>query len=301
MRRRQTASLEGSVAVITGGARGIGRATAAALIDRGVRVAIGDIDGDGARRTAQELGAGVLGLPLDVTDRGSFNDFLDQVQRQLGQIDIFVNNAGIMPLGRFEHERDELTARVLEVNVLGVMLGCKLALARLEGRRGHIVNIASVAGKVGLSRGVSYCTSKHAVVGLSEAIRAELAGSGVQLHIVMPTPVLTELAAGLRPLRGVPTLRPEDVAEALVEGIARGRVDIYVPRSVGLLVRSSGLLPRALTDLVARLLGAGRVFARADLLARAGYEAKIAPPPEADPAASVASAAAKVADALGDH
>jgi NAD(P)-dependent dehydrogenase (short-subunit alcohol dehydrogenase family) len=294
--------MQGRVATISGGARGIGRATAAALIAQGAQVAIGDIDGAAALRTAEELGGGTVGLPLDVTSRASFEAFLDQARQRLGEIDIFINNAGILPIGRFEQEPDELTARVLEVNVLGVMLGCKLAIERLAGRQGgHIVNVASMAGKVGLSSGVSYCTSKHAVIGLSEAIRAELAGSGTQVHIVMPTPVATDMAAGQRRLRGVRTLRPEQVADAIVAALNSGRVDVYVPRSVGMLVRLGPLAPRAVSDRVARLLGRDRVFGRADPLARAAYEARIAPAPPHDPAASVASAAASVADAVGDH
>src|SRR5215472_11416679 len=92
-------SLGGQVVAITGGARGIGRATAAALIAQGARVAIGDIEAPLAERTAQELGMGTIGLPLDVTDRGSFEQFLDEVESRLGPLDVLINNAGIMPLG----------------------------------------------------------------------------------------------------------------------------------------------------------------------------------------------------------
>src|ERR1700733_5891549 len=92
-------SLNGQVVAITGGGRGIGRATAAALIAQGAKVAIGDIESGLAERTAQELGSGTIGLPLDVTDHASFSDFLDQVESRLGPLDVLVNNAGIMPVG----------------------------------------------------------------------------------------------------------------------------------------------------------------------------------------------------------
>src|SRR6476661_5867242 len=107
---RTVRSLNGEVVAITGGGRGIGRATAAALIAQGARVAIGDIDAPLAERTAAELGAGTIGLPLDVTDRESFAAFLDEAERQLGPLDVLVNNAGIMQIGRFLDE-DDLTAQ----------------------------------------------------------------------------------------------------------------------------------------------------------------------------------------------
>src|SRR5437763_1647083 len=154
-------SLDGLVVAITGGARGIGRATAAALTAQEARVAIGDIDAPLAEKTASELGAGTIGLRLDVTDRESFAGFLDEVERQLGPLDVLVNNAGIMPVGPFETETDESARRLVDINVHGVILGCKLAVERFKPRgRGHIVQLASIAGKGGFPGGVPYCATK---------------------------------------------------------------------------------------------------------------------------------------------
>jgi len=120
-------SLAGKVVAITGGARGIGRATAAALIREGARVAIGDIDVALAERTAQELGGSTLGLPLDVTDRGSFEAFLREAESQLGLLDVLINNAGIMPVGPFIQESDATARRLVDINLHGDIFGSKLA------------------------------------------------------------------------------------------------------------------------------------------------------------------------------
>src|ERR1700736_3380074 len=97
-------SLAGQVVAITGGGRGIGRATAAALIAQGARVAVGDIEASLAQSTAVELGNGTVGVALDVTDRASFARFLDEVEAHLGPLDVLINNAGIMPIGPFVEE-----------------------------------------------------------------------------------------------------------------------------------------------------------------------------------------------------
>ena len=175
-------SLGGQVVAITGGARGIGRATAAALIAQGARVAIGDIEASLAERTAQELGVGTVGLPLDVTDRASFDAFLQEVETRLGPLDVLINNAGIMPIGPFVEESDATAKRMIDINLHGVIYGSKLALERFLPRgRGHLVNIASMAGKSGIPGGATYCATKHAVVGLSETLRAELRDTSIDV------------------------------------------------------------------------------------------------------------------------
>ena len=147
---RQPLSLRGRIVAITGGARGIGKATARALVLKGAKVAIGDLDRELAEQTAAEIGGGTLALELDVTHRDSFEGFLDQVEERLGPLDVLVNNAGIMPLGRFVEEDDATAQRMVDINVHGVLYGMKLALPRMQRRgSGHIVNIASQAGKTG--------------------------------------------------------------------------------------------------------------------------------------------------------
>jgi NAD(P)-dependent dehydrogenase (short-subunit alcohol dehydrogenase family) len=274
---RAPRSLTGKVVAITGGARGIGRATAAALVAEGARVAIGDIDSALAAATAAELGAGTLGVALDVTERGSFTAFLDAVERELGPLDVVVNNAGIMPIGPFAAETDATAERLVDINLHGVIIGSKLALERFLPRgRGHLVNIASIAGKGGYPGGATYCATKHAVVGLSETIRAEVRRSGIDVSIVMPTVVNTELGSGLPRTRGFRFAEPEEVAAAIVDALRTGRVNVYVPRSMAFVALSSALVPPRVADLVNRFFRADQVLSHPDHHARAAYEARMA-------------------------
>jgi NADP-dependent 3-hydroxy acid dehydrogenase YdfG len=275
---KQPRSLTGKVVAITGGARGIGRATAAALVRTGAKVAIGDVDAELAERTAAELGGGTIALALDVTDRESFERFLDETEQRLGPLDVLVNNAGIMQLGRFAEESDAVAARQIDINLHGVIYGSKLALARFLPRRsGHLVNIASTAGKAGVPGGATYSATKHAVVGLTEAIRGEIRGSGVETSVVMPVPVNTELAAGLVRGRGMTaTVEPEQVADAIVEALERPRHDVYVPKAITVGIRLGALLPRRLAEAIGRSAKTDRILAEADLSARAAYEQRAA-------------------------
>jgi NAD(P)-dependent dehydrogenase (short-subunit alcohol dehydrogenase family) len=293
-------SLAGKVVAITGGARGIGRATAVALIAQGARIAIGDIDAPLAQQTASELGSGTLGLPLDVTSRASFDAFLTDVESRLGPVDVVINNAGIMPIGRFVDESDSTARRMVDINLHGVIHGSKLALDRFLPRgRGHLVNIASVAGKGGFPGGATYCATKHAVVGLSEAVRAEVRKTDIDVSIVMPVVVNTELGLGLRKSRGIKVVEPEDVANAIVEALQTGRVDVYIPRQVGVLMRLAQVLPRSVADAVTKVLKGDQVLVNPDHLLREAYEKRtgdrpaLTKAPPAVPVAENASAAAE--------
>jgi NAD(P)-dependent dehydrogenase (short-subunit alcohol dehydrogenase family) len=274
---RTVRSLAGKVVVVTGGARGIGAATAAALVAQGARVAIGDLDGELTGRAATELGSGALGLRLDVTDPGCFTAFLDAVERELGPIDVLVNNAGIMPLDLLEDESVETTARVLAINLGGVIHGTREAIRRMKPRHtGHIVNIASVAGKVGTAGAATYSASKHGVVGLSESVHFELRGSGVAISCVLPTVARTELAAGVKSTALAAQIEPDDVAAAIVDVLRRPRLEVFVPKRLGAMnvVRA---LPRSVGEWLLRLGGSDRLLAAAAHSAeRADYERRAA-------------------------
>jgi NAD(P)-dependent dehydrogenase (short-subunit alcohol dehydrogenase family) len=270
-------SLHGRVVVVTGGGRGIGKAIAAALAAKGCRVAIGDLDAHAAREVASELGGEAVGLALDVTDHAAFSTFLDEVERRLGPVDILLNNAGIMAVGPFDEEDAATAVRQLEINLHAVIHGTKEAVRRMKPRgTGHIVNVASSAGKSGFPNLATYCATKHGVVGLSEAVRAELRGTGVEISVVMPGIVRTELAAGLVETRGFKISTPEEVAELVVEALEFPRFDVFVPKSIGPTWAALQVVPRRARDAFARVLKLDRALLEADRDARAVYEARAA-------------------------
>jgi NAD(P)-dependent dehydrogenase (short-subunit alcohol dehydrogenase family) len=274
---KQPRSLHGKVAVITGGGRGIGKALALALASQGCRVAIGDVDAAAAEQAATELGGDAVGLPLDVTDRPGYTAFLDEVERRLGPIDVLVNNAGIMPVGPLDEEDDATAVRMIEINLHGVIHGTKEAMRRMKPRgTGHIVNIASSAGKTGYPHIATYSATKHGVVGLSEGARAELHDTGVEISVVMPAFVRTELSAGMGEVKGIRTSTVDEVADAVIEALKFPRFDVFVPKSVGPTWTFSMLLPRRVRDAFGRALKIDRALTQADHGARAAYEARAA-------------------------
>jgi NAD(P)-dependent dehydrogenase (short-subunit alcohol dehydrogenase family) len=276
MMAKQRRSLSGKVVAITGAARGIGKATAAALVNRGCRVAIGDLDLELAEKTAAQLGGGTIALPLDVTERASFERFLEETERQLGPLDALVNNAGIMPVTPFEEEGDDSIRRQLDINLYGVAVGTQLAIRRLRPRgSGWIVNIASQAGKGGIPGIATYSGTKHAVVGLSEAVRAELRGTDVEVLCVMPTVVNTELTSGVGQ-KWVKPVEAEDVANEIVAAMEVPRFDVFVPRANAAIYKIVGLLPRAWREAIGRAMKIDKLMIEVDHGARRAYEERAA-------------------------
>jgi short-subunit dehydrogenase len=154
-----------------------------------------------------------------------------------------------------------------------VMYGVKEIVPRMLARgRGHVVNIASTAGKGGFPGGATYCGTKHYVVGLSEALRAELRDTGVDVSCVMPVVVDTELASGLQETRGVKHVQAAEVADEIVAALQLNRFDVFVPRSVAQITRVMNVLPRVGREAVSRALKADQVLAHVDQAKRAAYE-----------------------------
>lgn len=270
-----TTSLAGRRIAVTGAARGIGLATARLLHARGATVVIGDLDGASAAEAAASIGPDVTGLALDVADHASYAAFLSAATAD-GPLDVLVNNAGIMPIGPLVEQSPATLRRALDVNVLGCLNGLHLALpAMVERGSGHVVNVASTAGRTPVPGGVAYCATKSAVVALTETARVEHAGTGVDFTCVMPHFTNTELIAGTTATRLIPVIEPEDVATAIADAIVSRRKDVFVPRMIGPILRTQPLMGRRLRDAVSRRLGAYDTFLHFDRGQRAGYDHRI--------------------------
>ncbi|MFG1770260.1 SDR family oxidoreductase [Nocardia salmonicida] len=270
--------MTGRVIAVTGGARGIGREIAAQLARAGARVAIGDIDGTAARATAAELGAQVRGFDLDVADRASFAAFLAAAEQEWGPLEVLVNNAGVMWVGPFDLEPEAVRRRQFDVNVHGVINGLTLAAPAMRARgAGHIVTVASAASKLAPPGESSYAATKHAILGYLTGVRAELRDSGVDLSVIMPTVVDTELAAGTDN-GGVALLQPADVARAVVRAIERPRFEVTVPGYLGPLLRLVNVLPAFLRDRILLAMVPDQVAAVRDSSSRSDYEHRVYDP-----------------------
>jgi NAD(P)-dependent dehydrogenase (short-subunit alcohol dehydrogenase family) len=275
---RRTRSLTGKVAFVTGAAQGVGFATARALARSGVTVALADLDGAKVAAAAEAVGRSAVGLPLDVTDHTAYAAALDEAERRLGPIDILINNAGIMPLGPFERESDATARQVIDVNFHAMLFGSKQAVRRFKSRRsaGHIVNVASGAGWIPGGGAVTYGGSKFAVVGFSQALAWELHGSGINVSVVAPAVIRTQLGAGLADVRGLRKVDPDDVGAAIVDALQKPRFAIWVPREMGALALTMSALPYRARGWLARATNADRLLLQADGAARAAYEEGIA-------------------------
>ncbi|WP_240520307.1 SDR family NAD(P)-dependent oxidoreductase [Brevibacterium aurantiacum] len=217
----------------------------------GAKVAIGDIDLDAAQETAAQLG--VSAHRLDVSDPECLNAFLTEVTHELGPIDIFVSNAGIMWVGPFAEESNAVARAQIEVNLLGVINGIKAAAPAMVARGGgHLITVASAGSILPTPGEATYAATKHGVLGYLKAIRAELRGKGVRITSIMPGVVDTALAAGTSS-GAAKLLTPAEVARSVVKSALRPRFEITVPGFIGPAVKVANLLPLAIRD---RLFGA---------------------------------------------
>jgi NAD(P)-dependent dehydrogenase (short-subunit alcohol dehydrogenase family) len=232
-------NLEGRVAVVTGAASGIGRATAVRLAEVGCHVALVDVNGDGLRSAAEDIarrGVHASVHALDVSDKGALAALPEAVVSSHGAVHILVNNAGVACDASFENNSLEQFERVVAVNIWGVIYGCKFFLPYLRrAGRGHIANVASMYALTGIPLQTAYTMSKFAVRGLSESLRVELAGTGIGVTCVYPGGYATNIvtSAYLEPADGLDSWRernikkyawlrkPEHAARRIVRGIER--------------------------------------------------------------------------------
>jgi NAD(P)-dependent dehydrogenase (short-subunit alcohol dehydrogenase family) len=255
-----------SIAIVTGGASGIGRAIATALVRRGHTVSVTDINDEGAKAVAERLnsvGPGkAFSSRLDVTDAQAVADHYKAVKDEYGSLDLVFNNAGIAIGGLAEDLTLEHWNRAIDINLKGVVHGVDAAYRiMLTQGSGHIVNTASMAGLVPMPLGIPYTATKHAVVGLSMGLRAEAARHGIKVSVVCPsfvdTPLLTNINPALpdTPLSGdsvddikkaQPRLySPEKLARDIMRGVDKNQALIVAPASARVLWRGQRLNPAA--------------------------------------------------------
>jgi len=195
-------SLENKVAIVTGGAAGLGRGIAEGLLSVGAKVVIADIDKLGVEKTAEEIarnGGEVYPYELDVTDSSQFGNLVDFVTNKMGSIDILVNNAGINRRNLCVNMPEEDWKRIIDVNLTGVWIGCKaVAPVMMAQKRGKIINMGSIMGLVSLPEIIGYSASKGGVSQLTKTLALELVDYNIQVNCVAPAYVLTELTQKLK-------------------------------------------------------------------------------------------------------
>ncbi|MFK7693733.1 SDR family NAD(P)-dependent oxidoreductase [Paenibacillus sp. HJGM_3] len=243
--------IEGKVIAITGASSGIGAEIAVELAHRGAVLALFGRNPDGLRTTAARLGSAThRQYVLDVTSDEQVRQAVEQVVADFGRIDVWINNAGF---GRFARMLDtpiEDFASMMNANYMGVVRCTKAVLPHmLLARSGQIVNVASIAGKIGSSKATAYAASKHAVLGFTNSLRQELAGTGVMITAVNPGPIDTPFLAKADPsghyVRNIATylLKPQQVARAVAGAIERRRSHVDLPWIMGFGAKLFALFP----------------------------------------------------------
>jgi NAD(P)-dependent dehydrogenase (short-subunit alcohol dehydrogenase family) len=267
------ASFAGKVALVTGAGSGIGRATALSLARAGADLILCDIDEEKATSTAdaiRALGRRASARSVDVSSREAMAAFADEVHKEHAAVDLLVNNAGVGLSGGLLDTSLDDWSWILGVNVMGVVHGCHFFVPRMveRGRGGHVVNIASIVGLAGSRLLVAYCTSKFAIVGLSESLRGELHPHGIGVTAVCPgfiqtniglasrrRGIFTEEAAGARSVQRIANgLAPERVAEAILEAIARDTAVLPVAPEAWAIYALKRLSPTLLEAVMRRIV-----------------------------------------------
>ncbi len=258
-------TLRDRVAVVTGAASGIGRATAIGLAKQGCNLAISDVNTDGLEQTAAEVrrtGRRVLVSEVDVSDRARMQRYVDEVIEEFGAVHIVINNAGVTVAAPFDEHSIEDFEWLIGINFWGVVYGCKFFLPHLKAAdEGHIVNISSVFGIIGMPNQTSYCASKFAVRGFTESLQIELKEHNIGVTSVHPGGVDTRIAKdsrGHQDLKDAAStilakgVTPEHAAGRIIEAIKDNRMRQLITREAYIADFLKRVAPSAAQKLLAR-------------------------------------------------
>jgi short-subunit dehydrogenase len=254
--------LAGGVAIVTGASAGIGEATARLLAAAGIRVALCARRGDRLERLAETIGRSggeALARPLDVTDAPALAGFVEAVLQRWGRVDVLVNNAGRGLMARFEDTGPAEFRDLLDLNVIAPMVAAQAVLPAMRRQgRGHIINVGSIVGRRNVPGRAAYGATKFALVGWTEALRTEVAGTGIAVSLVYPVYTATEFhavepARWRLPRRG-PAQSAGHVARAILGCVRRPRPEVYPYWPSRLLAAVSPVAPRLVDRLLARIL-----------------------------------------------
>jgi len=270
VRHRRMLDLKGKTVVVTGGSRGLGLVLARTLIDRGARVAICARDQAELERARQDLesrGGDVFASVCDVSVRDEVLRFIAEVEDDFGAIDVLVNNAGIIQIGPIELMTEEDFELALQVNLRGPLHAMLAVLPGMRRRKaGRIVNIASIAGKVAVPHLAPYCTSKFALVGLSEAMRAEVVKDGIYVTTVCPglmrtgSPrhawfkgqVQSEYAwFSIGDSNSLSSISAERAVDQIIQALCRGDAELVISPQAKLASLAHGLAPGLVQEVLA--------------------------------------------------
>lgn len=260
-------SLHGELALVTGAASGIGRLISLRLAEKGCRLVLWDVNQEGLDAVAKEIktaGGEVHSYKCNLRDKTEIHETAARVKEDVGEVSLLVNNAGIVSGKKFMDCTDEEISATFDVNSLAHFWTIREFLpSMLKCKHGHIVSLASIAGKTGLAGAVDYCSSKFAAVGLMEALRQELSSigsTGIQLTTVCPSLITTGMFEGVKfrfpHLLGFGVLTPEYAASKVVDAIENNQTILIMPRGAYFSTALQHILPVDATDLLLKFLGA---------------------------------------------
>jgi all-trans-retinol dehydrogenase (NAD+) len=257
--------VKGKIVVITGGAMGMGRLLSIKFAQDGARLVLIDLNKEALEKTAAEFkktGTEVHTYICDITDRKKVYEMAADVHKKIGKIDVLVNNAGVVWGSPFVEADDEKLFKTIDVNVNAVMWMMKAFLPDLyEKKTGHVINIASAAGLMGVVNLSAYCASKFAVVGMTEAIRQETKKKGlkdVKFTTVCPSFVATGMFEGVKPPKMTKWLTPEQMVDKIYAAFKKDAPLIREPLMVKFVPLIKSILPVNSFDRISHLLGTSR-------------------------------------------